>query len=54
MSDDCDKRQPVPQVATMDTLNHETHENTYNLLYKNFEYLLAQQQYLKTATNFSD
>lgn len=41
---DGDEGQPDLQEAHMDLLNNETPENTKNLLQKNFEYLLAQQQ----------
>ena len=41
---DGDKGQPRLQEANMDLLNNETPKNTENLLHKNSEYLLTQQQ----------
>ena len=52
---DGDEGQTGLQEATMDSFNNETPKSTENLLHKNSEYLLAQQQEaMLTAPNFSD
>ena len=52
---DGDEGQTGLQEATMDSFNNETPKSTENLLHKNSEYLLAQQQEaMSIALNFSD
>ena len=53
---DSDEGQPGLHETNMGSLNNETPKNTENLLHKNFEYILVQQQdaMLKQQQMFHD